>query len=288
MTNSASLHGDRSELRFAGQTVLITGGGTGMGKAAALRFGREGANVVVAGRRVGELAAVVQQITSEGGIALAVPTDVAEPEQVEALVSQTVARFGALHLAWNNAGVLGGFGPVHELGFSAFDQLMSINLRGVFACMKYEISAMLAHKVQGAIVNTSSWTAHGAMPGIAAYAASKAALDALMRTTALEVGPLQIRVNNVSPGIIATPMGRLALPDEEAMRPFLNHTPLQRIGTSEDVADVVLWLLSNDARFVTGQSLMVDGGFTLGGLRPWTNSLTPARPPAEYAAPAQR
>jgi NAD(P)-dependent dehydrogenase (short-subunit alcohol dehydrogenase family) len=137
--------------------------------------------------------------------------------------------------------------------------------------MKYELKAMLAAGVGGAIVNTSSWTAHGAVPGTAGYAASKAALDALMRTVSLEVGASNIRVNNVSPGIIATPMSEAALGDERAMRPFLLHTPLQRIGQPEDVADVVAWLLSDDARYVTGQSILVDGGFTLGGLRPWLN-----------------
>jgi NAD(P)-dependent dehydrogenase (short-subunit alcohol dehydrogenase family) len=161
--------------------------------------------------------------------------------------------------------------PAHELPFDEFDRLLSINLRGVFACLKYEIAAMLDRGVHGAIVNTSSWTAHGAMPGIAAYAASKAALDAMARTVAVEVGDRNIRINNVSPGIIATPMGRAALGDDDAMRPFAPHTPARRVGESEDVADVVLWLLSNDARFVTGQSILVDGGYTLGGQRPWLN-----------------
>jgi NAD(P)-dependent dehydrogenase (short-subunit alcohol dehydrogenase family) len=256
--------------RFVGRTALVTGGGTGMGRAAALRLGLEGANVVVAGRRAAELETVVGEIASQGGKALAVPTDVAVPDQVEALVDKTLETFGSLDLAWNNAGVLGAVLPVHELTFDDFDTLMAINLRGVFACLKYEIAAMLARGIQGSIVNTSSWTAHGAMPGIAGYAASKGALDAMMRTVAMEIGDRNIRVNNVSPGIIATPMARAALGDDSAMRPFAEHTPLRRVGTSVDVADVVLWLLSGDARFVTGQSIYVDGGYTLGGLRPWT------------------
>src|SRR5882762_11648 len=192
--------------RFVGRTALITGGGTGMGRAAALRLGLEGANVVVAGRRVKELETVAEEIVSQGGKALAVPTDVADPTQVEALVDKVLETFGSLDVAWNNAGVLGAFLPVHELGFEDFDALMSINLRGVFACLKYEIAAMLARGIEGSIVNTSSWTAHGAMPGIAGYAASKGALDAMMRTVAVEIGASKIRVNNVSPGIIATPM----------------------------------------------------------------------------------
>jgi NAD(P)-dependent dehydrogenase (short-subunit alcohol dehydrogenase family) len=260
------------EKRFNGRTVLITGGGTGMGKAAALRFGREGANVVIAGRRPVELNQVVEEITAAGGIALAIPTDVSDALQVEALVKKTVATFGALHMAWNNAGVLGTFAPLQDMSLADFDTVMAINLRGVFACLKYEIVAMLEAGIEGAIVNTSSWTAHGAMPGLAAYAAGKAALDALTRTAALEVGAQQIRINSVSPGIIATPMASGVLATETAALPFRKHTPLQRIGQPEEVADAVVWLLSDEARFVTGQSLLVDGGFTLGGLRPWFNN----------------
>jgi len=259
--------------RFAGKTVLITGGGTGMGKAAALRLGREGANVVIAGRRPAELNLVADAIITSGGIALAIPTDVSDEVQVEALVGRTVSEFGTLHLAWNNAGMLGAFAPLHEAGLADFDAVMATNLRGVFACLKYEIAAMLRTGVAGAIVNTSSWTASGVMPGLSAYAAGKAALDALARTVALEVGARQIRVNNVSPGIIATPMASGVLASEIAALPFRKHTALERIGQPEEVADAVLWLLSDDARFITGQSLLVDGGFTLGGLRPWFNDI---------------
>jgi NAD(P)-dependent dehydrogenase (short-subunit alcohol dehydrogenase family) len=176
--------------------------------------------------------------------------------------------FGSLDIAWNNAGILGTFSPVHELSFEDFDTLMSVNLRGVFACLKYEITVMLDLGIRGSIVNTSSWTAHGAMPGTSGYAASKGALDAMMRTVALEVVPNNIRINNVSPGMIATPMSQEVLSDATTARPFLQQTPLQRVGQSEDVADAVLWLLSDDARFVTGQSILVDGGYTIGGLRP--------------------
>lgn len=242
-----------------------------MGKAAALRFGREGANVVIAGRRPAELSLVVDEINTAGGVALAIPADVSDAMQVEALVKKAVGTFGALHMAWNNAGVLGAFAPIQDVSLADFDTVMATNLRGVFACLKYEIAAMLEAGAGGAIVNTSSWTASGVMPGTSVYAAGKAALDALMRTVALEVGAQQIRVNNVSPGIIATPMSSGVLASEAITLPFLKQTALERIGQPEEVADAAIWLLSDEARFVTGQSLLVDGGFTLGGLRPWFN-----------------
>ena len=174
-------------------------------------------------------------------------------------------------MAWNNAGILGAFQPIQDMTLDDFDTVMATNTRGVFACLKYEIAAMRNQGTPGAIVNTASWTAHGSMPSLSAYAASKAALDAMVRTVTLEVGPEQIRVNNVSPGIIATPMASGVLASETSARPFIQQTPLQRIGQADEVADAVVWLLSDEARFVTGQSLLVDGGFTLGGLRPWFN-----------------
>lgn len=273
MNKAMADQADNGMKRFAGRTALVTGGGTGMGRAAALRLAREGAKVVVAGRRADVLDAVVAEISELGGTALAIPTDVADHTEVKALIDQTIKAFGSLDVVWNNAGVLGTFGPMQNQPFEEFDEIVSVNLRGVFACMKYEIAAMLELGVQGSIVNTSSWTAHGAMPGLAGYAATKGALDAMMRTVAVEIGAHNIRVNNVSPGIIATPMAAGVLASEAAARPFIRHTPAQRIGTSEDVADTVLWLLSDDARFVTGQSILVDGGYTLGGLRPWLNEV---------------
>ncbi len=253
--------------RFTGKTAIITGAGTGMGKAGALRLAREGANIVLAGRRQNELDAVAREIAATGGSALTVATDISDERQVEALVAKTLDSFGRLDIAWNNAGALGGFAPLHQLDLDGFDALIAINLRGTLACLKHEIAAMLDHG--GAIVNTSSWTAHGSMPGTTAYAASKAALEGVVGAAALEVGERSIRINNISPGMIATPMSRGAVGDDEAMRPFSRHAALRRIGEPEDVADAALWLLSDDARFVTGQSMVVDGGLTIAGPRPW-------------------
>lgn len=255
-----------AEKRLAGRVALVTGGGSGMGRAGALRLAQDGAAVVVAGRRRAELEQVVDEIERAGGTALAVPTDVSNPGQVQALVDTTLATFGALDLAWNNAGLLGGFQPAQDTPLATLDALYATNFRAVFDCLQQEVLAMLAQGRGGAIVNTSSWTAHGAMPGLAAYAATKAALDALARTMAVELGPKGIRINSVCPGIIATPMASGVLENDTVRQPLEQHTPLRRIGQSEEIADAVAWLLSEDARFVTGQSLLVDGGFTLGGV----------------------
>lgn len=244
----------------------MTGGGSGIGRAAALAFSRDGAKVVVAGRREAELQETVAMIRELDGDALAVPTDVSDSAQVKHLIDATLAHFGRLDAAFNNAGVEG-FAPVSEMSEDEFDRVIAINLKGVWLSVKYELEAMTAAGRGGAIVNTSSWLTHGASFGSAAYSASKGGLDAMIRAIALETGAQNIRINNVNPGIIDTPMARRMGATEEMLKPFVHLTPAGRVGQSSDVADVVAWLCSDEARFVTGQSLLVDGGFTIAGLR---------------------
>jgi NAD(P)-dependent dehydrogenase (short-subunit alcohol dehydrogenase family) len=249
-----------------GKVALITGGGTGIGRAGAMRLAEEGAQVVIAGRRASELEAAAQAIFERGGRAYPVVADVSKPEDVERLVAATLDLCGGLDLAWNNAGALGPFAPVAELDIADLDAVFAVNLRGLFLCLKEELRVMMA-RGGGAIVNTSSWTAVAAMPGTAAYAASKAALDAVVRTVALEAGTHGIRINNIAPGVIVTPMSQAAIGEPSAMVPLGNHAALGRVGEPEEVADAAVWLLSEEARFVTGQSLLVDGGFSIGGPR---------------------
>ena len=253
--------------RLQDRVALVTGGGSGIGRAAALAYAREGARVVVAGRRAAELDETVRLIETAGGSALAVSTDVAKSGEVQALVKATVDRFGRLDAAFNNAGIEG-FAPITAMTEEEFDRVIGINLKGVWLSVKYEVEAMIALGQGGAIVNTSSWLAAGASFGSSAYSASKGGLDAMIRAVAVEVGPHNIRINNINPGIIDTPMARrMTNNDASALAPFVAHTPAKRVGTSEDVGDVAVWLSTDEARFVTGQSLLVDGGFTIAGLR---------------------
>jgi NAD(P)-dependent dehydrogenase (short-subunit alcohol dehydrogenase family) len=252
--------------RLEGKVALVTGGGTGIGKAAALRFAREGAHVVLAGRREGEITDVATAISAHGGKAVAISADVSRAEDVKRLVASTLDRFGRLDVAFNNAGIEGAFGPAHVMSEDDFDRVIAINLKGVWLAIKQEIEAMLAYGAGGAIVNTSSWLAKGALAGSAAYSASKGALDAMIRAIALDVAASGVRINNVNPGIIDTPMLRRFVDDETA-KPWAAFTPMQRLGQPEDVGDVAVWLCTDEARFVTGQSILVDGGYTIAGMR---------------------
>ncbi|RDJ22031.1 SDR family NAD(P)-dependent oxidoreductase [Bosea caraganae] len=252
---------------LAGRVALITGGGSGIGQAAAFAYARAGAKVVVAGRRPAELEATVAQIENAGGEGLAVPTDVSVASEVQALVQRTLEKFGRLDIAFNNAGTTGHFAPISEQTPEDFDLVIGANLKGVWLGIKYQLEAFRAQGRGGVIVNTSSWLAVGAVAGSSTYSASKGALDALIRAIAIEAGPDNIRINNVNPGLIDTDMAREGLDGGKAYGPFIARTPLGRAGNPSDVGDVAVWLSSDEARFITGQSILVDGGYTIGGIR---------------------
>jgi NAD(P)-dependent dehydrogenase (short-subunit alcohol dehydrogenase family) len=249
---------------LAGKVTLVTGAGTGIGRAAALAYARKGATVVLAGRREAELRAVAQEIVGAGGGAEVVPTDITDESAITRLIRGSVERFGSLDIAFNNAGV-SAYQPIEQLPVEEFDRVMATNVRGVWLLVKHELVAMRAAGRGGVIVNTSSIAATGGVAGLSAYAASKAAVDAITRVVAIESGADGIRINNVSPGVIKTPMTE-GLP-EAALSAFAAHAALKRIGDPTDIADVAVWLSTDEARFITGQSILVDGGFNIAGLR---------------------
>jgi NAD(P)-dependent dehydrogenase (short-subunit alcohol dehydrogenase family) len=248
---------------FQDKTALVTGGTSGIGKATAIAFAREGANVVVSGRRSAEGEAVVREITEAGGHALFVKADVAREEDIVALVEKTVSSFGALHIAFNNAGVEGEFGPhTTEQTAERFHHVTDINVLGVLLSMKHEIPAML-RSGGGSIVNTSSIGGHIGFPGAGIYVASKFAVIGLTKTAALEFAKQGIRVNTVSPGTIQTEMFDRAFGEGETdmKKTMAANNPVGRIGTSGEIASAVLWLCSPGASFTTGQDIAVDGGY---------------------------
>jgi NAD(P)-dependent dehydrogenase (short-subunit alcohol dehydrogenase family) len=243
------------------KVVLITGATSGIGRATALKFGAAGAKVVVSGRREAEGQDVVETIKSAGGEARFVKADVANEAEVKALVAKTVETYGRLDVAFNNAGVEL-TGAIAEAEETDFRRVFDINVWGVLSSMKHEIPEMIKNG-GGAIINTSSIAGHIGMPGAAVYIASKHAVEGLTKTAALEYAQQGVRINAVAPGGIATDMiDRFAGPEGSEMRDGLAQMhPLGRLGTSDEIADAVLFLASDGASFITGESLKVDGGF---------------------------
>lgn len=248
--------------RFTGRTALITGGGSGIGRATALAFAREGASVVVAGRTDAALAETVRLVEETGGRAMAVVTDVTRSGDVAALVAAATTRFGGLDVAVNNAGTAFP-GLLADLDEETWQRALAVNLTGAWLSMKHEIAYMRDHG-GGAIVNVSSTIgAHRSVPGMGAYAAAKAGVSAMTRTAAREYIRDGVRINAVSPGPIDTPASRRPGETIEQRDERIAATlPLGRVGTLEEVAAAVTWLASAESGFAVGHDLVLDGGST--------------------------
>lgn len=246
------------QARFDGKVALVTGAGSGMGRATAKAFAAAGAGVAICDIDGDAAQAVAAEIEGQGGKAVAIRVDVADAASVEAMVKRTVDALGGLDCAFNNAGISEGYRPQDAWSDAVFDRTIAINTRGVYLCLKHEIAWMLDHG-GGAIVNTAS------IAGLVAnstlhYATSKHAVVGMTRSAGVDYAARGIRVNAVCPGAIHTPMVErsIAAGFKEVIE---NLHPIGRIGEPEEIADAVLWLCSDQASFVTGHALPVDGGF---------------------------
>ncbi|VEP18824.1 2,5-dichloro-2,5-cyclohexadiene-1,4-diol dehydrogenase [Hyella patelloides LEGE 07179] len=243
-----------------GKTAIVTGGGSGIGKAICLALASQEVRVVVANRREALGQETADTIQANGGKAMFVKTDIAEPISVRNLIQQTIDSFGTLDLAINNAAGIGDMALLAEQNEESFSRLIDVNIKGSFYCLKYELEAILSEGLEGAIVNILSIHAlRTVVPGLSPYTATKHAVHALTKAAAVEYAEQGIRINSVAPGPTDTEMLREAAGGDTS--PFTAMLPMQRLGTPEEVADAVLWLCSDNARFVTGQLLAVDGGY---------------------------
>ena len=252
--------------QFENKVVLITGGTSGIGRATAIAFAKEGATVVVSGRRKAEGAETVTHVEKVGGKGRFIQADVSDEAQVKALVDGVLKEFGRLDIAFNNAGIEGTPAPLVDSTVEQYQKVYDINVKGVFLSMKYEIPALLKSG-GGSIVNTSSALGHIAMANMGLYNGTKHAVLGLTKTAALETAKQGIRVNSVSPAVIETDMfdrfSGKGTPGEAETRKHLDAMhPIGRIGQPEEIASAVLYLSSPGASFITGQDILVDGGFT--------------------------
>lgn len=248
--------------RLRGKVAIVTGGNAGIGEAIAKAFAREGASVVITGRRQGELDRVINEIEKEQGNVLAVAGSVTDESHVEETVRRTVRQFGRLDILVNNAGV-GDFGKrLHEIDDATWAQVLDVNLTGVFRMTRAVLPHMLEQR-KGAIVNISSVASLLGLPTLPAYAASKGAIDAVSRALAVDYAKDGIRCNVVNPGLIDTPMAAPLMSNPEQLNPILSHYPIRRAGKPEEVANMVLYLASDEAAWVTGGTFAIDGGMTI-------------------------
>ncbi len=247
-----------------GKIGLVTGGTSGIGRHTAVLFAKSGVRVVVAGRRELEGEQTVELIRAAGSDGLFVKADVSKASQVEALIHKVVEKFGRLDVAFNNAGTEGVWAPIVRQSEADWDQTININLKGVWLCLKYEIRQMLKQGGGGAIVNMASTMGMIGSAGAAAYSASKHGVIGLTKTAALETARNGIRINALCPAAIETSMSERLFGAPQVHKQVVSLHPIGRFGKPEEVAEAVVWMCSDRASFMTGQSLVLDGGFLAG------------------------
>jgi NAD(P)-dependent dehydrogenase (short-subunit alcohol dehydrogenase family) len=249
--------------RLEGQVAIITGASSGIGRAAAELFAAEGARLVIGARGAGQLEDVAAQIRASGGDAVALAGDVRSEDYAKALVALAVQHHGRLDIAFNNAGTLGEIAPGIEVSEAGFNDALAVNLTGAFLGAKHQIAQMLKHG-RGSVIFTSTFVGYtAAFPGVAAYAASKSGLIGLTQSLAAEYGPRGVRVNALLPGATDTAMFREKNNTPEAQAGTAGLHALKRIGKPHEIARAALYLASEDAAFVTGTAMLVDGGVSI-------------------------
>lgn len=248
-------------MNFSGKVVIVTGGTSGIGRATAIAYAQQGAKVVITSRRVREGEETVKTIKDAGGEAFFIPTDIVQESDVKAMVDKTIEVFGHLDIAFNNAGSYGENPSLSDQLDSEYERIMDVNVKGVWLSMKYEIAQMLSQG-SGAIVNTSSILGMVAMPSVPLYTASKYAVEGLTKAAALQYAKSGIRINAVGPGAIETAMFEKATDGQDEAKAYMAGLhPMGRVGKPSEVSNAVLWLSSDQASFVTGETLIVDGGY---------------------------
>jgi NAD(P)-dependent dehydrogenase (short-subunit alcohol dehydrogenase family) len=249
--------------QLSGKVAIITGGASGMGRATSLLFAREGANVVVADLNVPDGEEVAKLASESGGKSVFQRTDVSSEAEIAALVARALSDFGRLDVTFNNAGIGGAIGSLQSISVEDWDRTQAVCLRGVFLGIKHSIAPMRAGG-GGAIISTSSAGGVGGHPGGHAYGAAKAGVINLTRSAAIEFAPDNIRVNCIVPGMTATPMADWKKDKQAMEQHFATLQPLNRAGQPEDIANAALFLATDNAGFITGHSLVVDGGALAG------------------------
>jgi len=249
---------------FSGKVVLVTGATSGIGRATTLRFAESGAKVAAVGRKEAALAAVAEEITKRGGTPLAIRADLSVEDEASRVITKTAESFGGIDVLVNAAGHISS-GTIESTSIEAWDAMLNINLRAVFTLMKQAVPFLIERR--GNIVNVSSVTGLRSFPGVLAYCVSKAGLDQLTRCAALELAAKGVRVNAVNPGVVVTEIHKRGGMDEDQYGAFLEHSkqthPLGRVGDAREIAELVFFLASERAAWITGGTYSIDGGRAL-------------------------